>query len=209
MTILHLGLLLAGLWAAGALLLQHQQAKAFGPRTLFSKPAGKAGDGVLYAFTKGMSPWAKESVRMNLPAYAAGMAFHAGVFTAFALLVAAVARVELPALVRVPVQVLLAVGALGGVALLVKRSIKPQLRGLSTPDDFVSNLLSSCFVLLALVSTFAPGAVPVWEIEALLLLVYVPLGKIRHCFFFFTTRYHLGAFFGRRGSFPPSGSHHA
>lgn len=209
MTILHLGLLLAALWAAGALLLQHQQAKAFGSRTLFSKPAGSAGDGVLYAFTKGMSPWAKESVRMNLPSYAAGMAFHAGVFTAFALLVASIASTELPRLVLIPVRFLLALGTLGGFALLVKRSVKPQLRGLSTPDDFVSNLLSSCLVLLALVSTFVSGAVLLWKVEALLLLVYVPLGKIRHCFFFFTTRYHLGAFFGRRGSFPPSGSHHA
>lgn len=209
MTILHLGLLLAALWAAGTLFLQHQQAKAFGSRVLFSKPAGNAGDGVLYAFTKGMSPWAKESVRMNLPSYAAGMAFHAGVFTAFALLLVAVTGVGVPVLIRVPVQLLLAIGALGGFALLVKRSIKPLLRGLSTPDDFVSNLLSSGFVLLALVSTFAPGAALLWKVEALLLLVYVPLGKIRHCFFFFTTRYHLGAFFGRRGSFPPSGSPHA
>lgn len=209
MTILHLGLLLAAIWAIGALFLQHQQAKAFGSRVLFSKPAGNAGDGVLYAFTKGMSPWAKESVRMHLPSYAAGMAFHAGVFTAFALLVVSITGMELPRLILLALQFLLALGVLGGFALLVKRSITAKLRGLSSPDDFISNLLSSCFVLLALVSTFAPGAALAWKVEALLLMVYVPLGKIRHCFFFFTTRYYLGAFFGRRGSFPPSGSHHA
>jgi hypothetical protein len=45
--------------------------------------------------------------------------------------------------------------------------------------------------------------------EAVLLLVYAPLGKIRHCLFFFSTRSQLGAFFGRRGTYPPGGSTHA
>ena len=35
------------------------------------------------------------------------------------------------------------------------------------------------------------------------LAVYVPLGKIRHCLFFFPTRYFFGSYFGRRGVLPP------
>jgi hypothetical protein len=39
---------------------------------------------------------------------------------------------------------------------------------------------------------------------AIVLLLYVPLGKIRHCLFFFATRYHTGIYFGRRGTLPPA-----
>jgi hypothetical protein len=200
---LHLGVLLAAAWAILALVFLHLKAKSYGKRTLYSKPAGDPTKGVIYAFTKGMAPWAKESVMMNLPSYMGGMGFHAGVFTAFGLLIAAVVGLELPALLIVLARVLTAVGTIGGISLLLKRLLKPQLLGLSSPDDFVSNLLSSLFVVLALAQTFHPSLKALWMCEAILLLVYAPLGKIRHCFFFFTTRYHLGAFFGRRGTFPP------
>jgi hypothetical protein len=200
---MELLVLLAGVWAVLALAFLHRKVKGYGPRTLHSTPAGDPAKGVVYAFTKGMVPWAKESVRMNLPSYVAGMAFHTGVFTAFGLLVAALARLELPAFLVFLARVLTAAGAIGGFSLLAKRAIKPQLRGLSSPDDFVSNLLSSLFVALACAQTFRPALDGIWMAEAVLLLLYAPLGKIRHCLFFFTTRYHLGAFFGRRGTFPP------
>jgi hypothetical protein len=195
--------LLAAAWAILALAFLHLKAKGYGKRTLFSKPSGDPAQGVLYAFTKGMAPWAKESVRMNLPSYMAGVAFHAGVFTAFGLLLAAIIGLTLPAFLVLMARVLTLGGAIGGFSLLGKRILKPQLRGLSCPDDFVSNLLSSLFVALAFAHTFSPSLERLWMGEAVLLLLYAPLGKIRHCLFFFTTRYHLGAFFGRRGTFPP------
>ena len=195
--------LLAAAWAILALAFLHRQAKGYGKRILFSIPSGDPAQGVLYAFTKGMAPWAKESVRMNLPSYVAGMAFHAGVFTAFGLLLAALIGLTLPVFLVLLARLLTLGGALGGFSLLGKRILKPQLRGLSCPDDFVSNLLSSLFVALAFAHTFSPSLEGVWMGEAVLLLLYAPLGKIRHCLFFFTTRYHLGAFFGRRGTFPP------
>lgn len=195
--------LLAAAWAILALIFLHLKAKSYGKRTLYSKAAGDPAQGVLYAFTKGMAPWAKESVMMNLPSYVAGMAFHAGVFTSFGFLLAVILGLELPAFPLFLVRGLTLAGAIGGFSLFAKRLIKPQLRGLSCPDDFVSNLLSSLFVLLTLARTFSSSLDGLWMSEAILLLVYAPLGKIRHCLFFFSTRYHLGAFFGRRGTFPP------
>jgi nitrate reductase gamma subunit len=195
--------LLAGVWAVLALAFLHLKAKGYGQRTLHSVPSGDPAKGVVYAFTKGMAPWAKESVMMNLPSYGAGMAFHAGVFTAFGLLLMAIVGLELPVWLIFLGRVLTAAGAIGGFSLLVKRAIKPQLRGLSNPDDFIANLLSSLFVALSFARTFSPSLQGLWMGAAALLLAYAPLGKIRHCVFFFTTRYHLGAFFGRRGTFPP------
>jgi hypothetical protein len=190
---------LISLLCLAALLLR---ARAFGKRQLFATPAGDSAAGVRYAFTKAMLPQAKESVMMNLPSYAAGMAFHMGVFVSFGWLAAAVAGVALPGLVAWVVRTFAAVGALGGLILLVKRCVKPHLRELSRPDDFVSNLLTTCFVALACATSFSPTLTSAWLAIATALLLYIPIGKIRHCVFFFTSRYHLGAFFGRRGTFP-------
>jgi len=209
MDALRLGVLLAAAWAGAALLFLHRRVKAFGPRRLYAKPAGDPAAGIRYAFTRGMAPWAKESVMLNLPSYLAGMAFHAGVFAGFALLLAALAGAGLPAGLRLAAGALALAGAAGGLALLVKRGLKPHLRGLSTPDDFVANLLTTLFALLAAGQLAWPALRGPWLAEAILLLVYLPLGKIRHCFFFFPTRSHLGAFFGRRGTFPPGGGSHA
>lgn len=209
MKLIHLGILLAAAWAILALAALHRRMASYGKRTLYSKPAGDPAAGIGYAFTQGMAPWAKESVMMNLPSYGAGMAFHAGVFTGFLLLLAALLGLGLPAWLLLAARVLTLAGALGGFSLLLKRLLNAQLRGLSCPDDFAANLLCSLFALLALLASFLPALAALWQAEAILLLVYAPLGKIRHCLFFFTTRCQLGAFFGRRGTFPPGGSSHA
>jgi nitrate reductase gamma subunit len=209
MTTLHMVVVLALAWVVLAMARLYAKAKSFGQRTLFAKPAGDPAAGARYAFTWAMAPWAKESVMQHLPSYLAGIAFHAGVFTALALLLLTLAGLGLPAALLAPVRILTLVGAAGGFSLLFKRMYTPQLRGLSVPDDFLANFLSSMFVLLAFDWTFRPAVERLWLGEAAVLLVYAPLGKIRHCLFFFMTRYHLGAFFGRRGTFPPGGSDHA
>ena len=185
--------LLAGAWCALALGTQLAAVLARPRASRFAPAAGSARAGVRYAFTGAMVPWAKESVRMNPGSYALGMLFHLGAFAAFAAL----------AWPSRPLAALSLAGAAAGLGLLGKRLATPQLRGLSNADDFISNLLVTGFAALA---GLAPRLLP-WAATAL--LVYIPLGKIRHCVFFFLSRYHLGAFFGRRGSFPPSGGHHA
>jgi hypothetical protein len=184
--------------------VQLLRARAFGKRRLFAAPAGDPAAGVRYAFTKAMLPTAKESVMMNLPSYAAGIVFHMGVFVAFGWLAAALTGLAPQNPVAWAVRAFTAIGAVGGLILMVKRTVKPHLRGLSRPDDFISNLLTVGFVALACGTTFSPTLNSAWLAVATALLLYIPMGKIRHCVFFFTSRYHLGAFFGRRGTFPTS-----
>jgi hypothetical protein len=43
--------------------------------------------------------------------------------------------------------------------------------------------------------------IPMYIISALT-FIYVPLGKIRHCLYFFFSRIFFGKFFGRRAVFP-------
>jgi len=199
---LSLGVLAAAGWAAGGLILLRTEVNAFGARTIHAPAAGDPAAGVRYAFTKAMSPGAKESVREHLPSYVAGMFYHAGIFTALCLLVVVLCGFSLPGPVHLLSRSLLALGAMGGLSLLLKRVFTKELRGLSHPDDFLANFLTTIFVALALAGPGTP-----WLLSAILLLLYVPLGKIRHCLFFFVARRHLGVFFGRRGVFPP-GSHH-
>lgn len=202
LTPLYWAVALAGVWAAAALLLLYRNTQAFGKRKLFSEAAGNAMDGVKYAFTKGMSPTAKESVMMALPSYAAGMLYHTGVFTAFFLLSLKFIGFKLISPLHEAASLLAGLGALCGLALLVKRLVKPAMRAISSPDDYISNMLATAFALLACLNGFLPTLESVWLIESAAMLVYLPLGKIRHCLFFFSTRYHFGAFFGRRGTYP-------
>ncbi len=192
----------ASIWALLGLILLRARARSYGSRVLYAAPKGDPAAGVRYAFTGAMAPDAKESVREHLPSYLLGLLYHGGIFAALALLVTTLGDSAWPSLLRGPLQILLGFGALAGLGLLGKRLWLRELRGLSHPDDFVANGLATAFVGLALT-----GPTDAWLLSALLLLVYVPLGKLRHCVFFFMARGHLGAFFGRRGVFPTEGHH--
>jgi len=184
----------AALWCALLLGAQLAGARARGRRRLFAPASGDPGAGVRYAFTGALLPNAKESVRRHPGAWAAGVLYHAGLAAAFL-------RTAFPAR---PLPVLALAGALAGCVLLARRMAEPHLRGLSNADDFVSNALATAFMGLAAASAALPGAARALPWACAALLVYVPLGKLRHAVFFFLSRYHLGAFFGRRGSFPPA-----
>ena len=206
MNLLRLGVVGAGLWCLLALGWEFRRAKAFGERKLFSRTAGDPGAGIRYAFIQGMAPQAKESVMLHLPSYLAGMMYHAGMFSAFALLAESLFHWQPPFLAAWLLGGISLVGAVAGLSLFLKRTIQPHLRGISNADDFLSNFLGTAFAALASCAVWSPGLEQAWMLEGTALMVYVPLGKIRHCLFFFPTRYHFGAFFGRRGVFPPTAS---
>ena len=182
---------IAAAWCAALLGGPLLRSRRFGHRRLFAPAAGSPAAGVRYAFTGAMLPWATESVRRNPGSYLAGLVFHAGVASAFLLLFRSWAGLAAVALA----------GAAAGAGLLARRLLEPHLRGLSGADDFVSNGLATGFAALAGVSPFLPAAARILPWGCAALLFYVPLGKLRHCAFFFVSRTHLGAFFGRRGTF--------
>jgi len=170
-------------------------ARTFDPST----PRGNAWAGVAYSFTGAMSPLKKESARRHMPTYLLGLFFHGGVFFAFAWLVALFFDTRAPIVLTKISALVLGATALCGAALLVKRIVKADLRGLSCPDDYFSNILVVGFQVMtaaALVESSFTGALFVY---AAALLLYIPLGKLRHAIYFPMTRMYLGAFFGKRG----------
>ncbi|MGB2696422.1 MAG: hypothetical protein WBD28_01025, partial [Candidatus Zixiibacteriota bacterium] len=66
----------------------------------------------------------------------------------------------------------------------------------------LANILVDLLLLSALAATFAKTLFVPFAVIAIIIFVYIPFGKIRHCVFFFYSRILFGDFFGRRGVIP-------
>jgi len=165
----------------------------------FAAPVGSEAAGVRYAFTTAFLPWAKESASAHLPTYLAGIALHAGAFAMLACLLLTLVPVALPPPFARMLALLFGVALASGLTLLVKRIASPALRALSVPDDVIANLLLDVALAAALVATLAPEATPLFQLAGAALLLYAPLGKLRHMLFLVTSRRLWGRYYGRRG----------
>jgi hypothetical protein len=158
--------------------------------------------GILYAFTLGMAPWAKESTRLHWIAYLRGVAFHGGIFLGLVSFLAYPWLLQAGEAARLTLAVLLGLGSLLGFAGLAARLLEHNLRSLSTPDDLFSVLLVSLFLAAGALGLAAPALAPAFYLTAALMFVYAPLGKIRHCIYYPASRWLFGRFTGMRGILP-------
>lgn len=175
---------------------------SFGKKEIYAEPKGNVKKGIIYAFGKGMMPWEKESAGNHLPTYIGGVLYHGGVFLSFAYLLTVIIPIKIPGTVLLIFQVFCGLGIVTGLGLLVKRYSKPHMRALSCPDDAVANILVDIFIIAAFLHTLFPGLTPYFFLASIVMFLYMPLGKIRHCFFFFYVRVLFGIFYGRRDVFP-------
>jgi nitrate reductase gamma subunit len=178
--------------------------KAF-PRPGTDSLAAKRGDippAVLYSLTGAMMPWKKETAALHPVSYALGIGYHAGIFLSFIWLVLMFSGLGLPAQAAAASAVVLALASLCGLALLVKRLITPAMRYFSNPDDYFSNLIATGFVALTAAALVREAMTPALFIYAGILLLYIPVGKLRHALYFALARVYLGLFYGRRGVWP-------
>lgn len=201
-SVLRVGVLISLTISLALLTTQVLKTLPFGRRRLHSPDEGSRSKGITYAFIRGMMPWEKESAARHLPTYVAGMIYHAGIFAAIFWALCLAGGIRLPRAVLTFVQFLMAAGFLSGTGLFLRRVIRPGMRYISCPDDYVSNLLVDGFVFSGLLASWLTGVKPVFLIVAMITFLYMPLGKIRHCFFFFYSRLLFGTYFGRRGVLP-------
>lgn len=164
-----------------------------------SRPKDTATRGILYAFTLGMAPWAKESTRIHMIAYLRGIAFHVGIFAGLAALLASPWFNLIPEFIRLPFAAITAFGALMGAAGGIMRIVEHPLKAISTPDDHAAVWLVTLFLAAMTAALLSPALVPVMWIVSAVMLVYAPLGKIRHCIYFYFGRLFYGIHIGRRG----------
>lgn len=169
-------------------------------------PKGSAGAGVLYALTAAFAPWAKESASRHLPSYLAGIVYHVAVATMLLRLAASLLPWPLPPGAGPLLAAVFAAGAAAGASLLVKRGLDARLRAVSIPDDFIANAAVTLTLFAALVAALDPARVPLLQWVGAVLLLYVPLGKLRHMAFLLTSRRLVGSFYGRRGVRPQAAS---
>jgi hypothetical protein len=191
--------LLAALVLAAVALARARSAIGSVRGRAFAAPLGSEAAGVRYAFTAAFLPRAKESASAHLGTYLAGIAFHAGVFAMLARLVLTLVSVPLPAPLEHALAALFALALACGLGLLVKRRRNDALRAISVPDDLIANLLVDVALAAALAASLAPSATPLLQLAGAALLLYAPLGKLRHMIFLVTSRGLWGRYYGRRG----------
>ena len=163
-----------------------------------SRPQGSARRGLLYAFTLGMAPWEKESTRKHWVSYFRGIFFHVGIFAAFGVLLVSPWLEALPEAVTLAGLILTGFGAVFGFAGIFMRLTGENERVLSLPDDYFSVFLCSLFIALAFTVLLLPGWLPAFYLVTAMLCVYIPYSKIRHCVYFFFSKFFFGRGFGHR-----------
>lgn len=164
-----------------------------------ARQRGSPSRGVLFAFTLGMAPWEKESTRIHWIAYLRGIFFHVGIFTALGVLLVSPWLVLLPAFLVWFGAAITALGALFGFAGIFIRLSGANERLLSLPDDYASVFLTSLFTALASAALVWPAVMPAFYVVAGVMMLYIPISKIRHCVYFFYSKFFFGFHFGRRG----------
>jgi hypothetical protein len=183
------------------------------PKDLSSK-SGSVTKGILYSNTVAMLPHHKESAYLHLPTYTMGIIFHIGIFIALLLYIFSFFTNFTIWLQQYPwLHAILLMGFIFssscGIILVLKRFVKKSLRQLSHIDDFLSCGLVTLFQCMTLLSLFFlrhPIVTTCYYISAILLLLYMPVGKLKHLLYFFAARYHLGFFYGWRNVWPPKKS---
>ena len=194
---------LCALWATSALTLQVLRARAGGRRE-HSRRAGSPARGLVYNFTVAMTPAHKEAVSRHPVKFGLGVLMHAGVGVSLLcvglLVVWPDGGYRLLALARP----LAGLALLAGLYLLVQRMLSPTLRAMSAPDDYLAILASCGLLALASLRPIGPGDETWLLLYATLVLIYLPLGKLRHAVFFFVARADFGRRLGYRGVYPPA-----
>jgi nitrate reductase gamma subunit len=166
----------------------------------FSKSAGDVGSAIRYSFTTAMKPSRKESAYLHLPTYTAGILYHLGTFLSIILFFIFLLNIELYRILVLLCSGFLALSICCGIGILFKRIFSDVLKEISYPDDYISNFLVTTFQLGTLL--YMHFSLPLYYVVVSVMLLYIPLGKLKHTLYFFAARYHLGLFYGRRGTWP-------
>ncbi len=193
---------LALAWAVIALGVQLARAWG-GGRRQHGRAAGRPWQGLVYNFTTAMTPGHKETAYRHVSEFALGIALHVGVIVVGLSTLLWLVWSRGGQAAYVIARPLAGLGLLAGLLLLARRALSPTLRAISTPDDFVAILATNLFLAAAAALAGTHGHA-LFVICAVLLLLYLPLGKLRHAAFFWAARADLGLRLGYRGVYPPA-----
>lgn len=170
----------------------------------YSKPSGSVQKGIRYSFTGAMSPFEKESAYLHFPTYIAGLIFHSGIFLSLFIFLIQTFFLNLIdySIIAKLLSVILIAGALSGAGILIKRVTSRNLKAISGPDDYISNILTTATQAISAYLLITGKGYTIYFLLFSVLFLWIPIGKTRHLLYFFFARYYLGLFYGRRGTWP-------
>lgn len=199
----HWMALVSAIVCAGSCLIHGSRLVRLGKPKDYSQRSGDVSKAVQYSYTKAMSPAKKESAFLHLPTYTAGILYHIGTFLSLFVFILLISGIHPAGTLSYVLFGILIITGMSGIGILIKRILLQKLRALSNPDDYISNLLVSALQLLTAFTLLEAGLSAYYFIVMSLFFLYLPLGKLKHTVYFFAARYHLGFFYGWRGSWPP------
>ena len=162
--------------------------------------------GVIYSYASLFLPWSMESTRRHLWRWFEFAIYHLG---AGAAILATFTIPFAPSImtheISLAMAILVAAAFVMGVLKLWRRVTSPDLRLVSTPDDYFSLAGVEVFFLFTVMAlvTGLPGWMKAYFIATAAFLFYVPFSKISHYVQWFFARAFFGLRFGRRGIITP------
>jgi hypothetical protein len=203
LTLAKILVLASALWAVVCLTVQVVLAWGGGRRD-FSRSAGTPARGLVYNFTAAMLPSHKETVSLHPGKFAIGVTMHLGVIIALACVLLLLVWPATGLRILTIGRPLLWVSLLAGLYLLGRRILSREMRAISVPDDFLAILASCGLLAFASLPRIDADHQTGFLFYSALLLIYLPLGKLRHAVFFFVARGDYGRRLGYRGTYPPA-----
>ena len=168
-------------------------------------PKGSAGAGVLRSYSNMLIPWSMESSKKHFWRWVEFGAYHVGAGVA---ILNTFTSPFTPGMMTEPVRwifaILIAPAFLLGIAKFVRRIIQPEMRLVSTPDDYFAVASVELFFFSAIMALILNT--PEWRTTYFLItaafLFYVPFSKISHYIYFFFAAIFTGSRYGYRGVRP-------
>ena len=166
---------------------------------------GSPSKGVMQSYASIFMPWAVESSRNHIWRWLGFALYHVACFVA---IVNTFTFTFAPGImtpnVRLVFSILIAPAILIGFMKFYRRLAKPEIRYISTPDDYFSLLSLQLFFFTGIMALMLNS--PFWRssyyIVTAAFLFYVPFSKISHYIYFFFARFLTGKRYGWRGIIP-------
>lgn len=183
-------------------------------RQLLQKPAaaegtparGEHGKAISYAYMTLATPWEIESQKRHWFRYLEFALFHIAMATGigYAFILPIIPEAMKNPVIAIVAQVLFAIGLFTGSSRLIRRIVIPEMRTISSPDDYFCLALLSAWMLAGVLAAPLQNETYLFSYYCLatFFLFYVPFSKISHYVYYPFIRYYVGKHFGHRGTFP-------
>lgn len=166
-----------------------------------SIPKGDIKKGIITSLSVIVCPSAMESTRDVTKNWLEFFLFHVGILIAIVVsfMIPYAPNLLQPAVTTL-FMIIMGLGFIAGFIRIIKKFTRPDIKLISSKDDFFSIIIITIFLLLGAMSMTGNREIIVAFLAlTAFLLVYVPLSKISHYLYWPFARYYMGKHFGRRG----------